>query len=105
MGYLAYDIKNGEVSIPNAEVREEYKNAIEDTGWESVMEAIKASEQLLRATWNHDEKAVAKGIDAIHTSNTSILSYNNENSLSCVISLAYYNAVNEYTLVREIPAG
>lgn len=105
LGYLAYDMKNGEVSIPNAEVREEYKNAIEDTGWEKVMEAINASEQLLRATWNHDEVAVAKGIDAIHTANTSILSYNNENSLSCVISLAYYNALNEYTLVREIPAG
>lgn len=79
LGYLAYDMKNGEVSIPNAEVREEYKNAIEDTGWEKVMEAINASEQLLQATWNHDEVAVAKGIDAIHTANTSILSYNNEN--------------------------
>ena len=37
--------------------------------------------------------------------NTSILSYNNENALSCVITLAYYNAVNEYTLIREMPAG
>lgn len=37
--------------------------------------------------------------------NTSILSYNNENSLSCVILLAYYNAINEYTLIRELPTG
>ena len=37
--------------------------------------------------------------------NISILSYNDENALSCVITLAYYNAVNEYTLVREMPAG
>ncbi len=42
LGYLAYDIKNGEVSIPNAEVREEYKNAIEDTGWEKVMEVLQS---------------------------------------------------------------
>ena len=37
--------------------------------------------------------------------NTSILNYNNENALSCVISLAYYNAINEYTIVRELPTG
>ena len=37
--------------------------------------------------------------------NASILEYNNENTLSCVISLAYYNAVNEYMLIREFPAG
>ena len=37
--------------------------------------------------------------------NTSILTYNDENSLSCVISLAYYNAMNEYTKIRELPTG
>jgi uncharacterized protein len=37
--------------------------------------------------------------------NTSILQYNDENSLSCVITLAYYNAINEYTVVREMPSG
>ena len=33
------------------------------------------------------------------------LKYNDENALSCVITLAYYNAANDYTLVREMPAG
>lgn len=37
--------------------------------------------------------------------NTSILSYNDENSLSCVITLAYYSARKDYILVREFPAG
>lgn len=37
--------------------------------------------------------------------NASILKYNDENSLSCVITLAYYNAINEYTLIRELPTG
>ncbi len=36
---------------------------------------------------------------------TSILSYNNENALSCVISLAYYSARTEYTMIRELPTG
>lgn len=58
----------------------------------------------MRATWEKDATAVAKGVDQVYMANTSILSYN-ENSLSCVIMLAYYNAVNEYTLIREMPAG
>jgi RecB family endonuclease NucS len=41
----------------------------------------------------------------VHSDNTSILSYNDENSLSCVITLAYFSAGKDYTLVREMPAG
>ena len=41
----------------------------------------------------------------MHRENTSILQYNNENALSCVVTLAYYNAVNEYMLIREMPSG
>ena len=37
--------------------------------------------------------------------NTSILTYNNELSLSCVITIAYYVAQKDYTLIRECPAG
>lgn len=35
----------------------------------------------------------------------SMMEYNNENALSCVITLAYYHTVNEYTLIRELPSG
>ena len=38
---------------------------------------------------NADEEAVAKEIDSVHMATTAILNYNNENSLSCVISLAF----------------
>lgn len=34
-----------------------------------------------------------------------ILKYNDENSLSCVIQIAYYQAQEKYMLVREMPAG
>ena len=44
-------------------------------------------------------------IDEVHMANTSILTYNDENSLSCVISLAYYNAMNDYIRMRELPTG
>jgi hypothetical protein len=60
---------------------------------------------LLKATIRGDVEAVAAGIDAVHMANTSILNYNDENALSCVITLAYYNANNKYILLREQPAG
>ncbi len=68
------------------------------------MKAIKISDELLKATLNCEEK-VAELIDKAHTDNTSILKYNYENSLSCVISLAYYSARKIYTIERELPAG
>ena len=105
LGYLAYDRNSKEVFIPNNEVAEEFENAIEDGDWEVVSNALKASDELLEKTLQKNEIAVAQGIDSIHTENTSILSYNNEQSLSCVITIAYYSAKKYYTLIRELPAG
>ena len=105
LGYLAYDAEAGKVYVPNEEVRTAFARAVKDTDWESVVQAIQDSDKLLKATWNKDADLVAEGIDKVHRENTSILQYNNENALSCVITLAYYNAVNEYTLIREMPSG
>lgn len=105
LGYLTFDFYTKEVWIPNSEVAQEFINSIEDGGWEEVMKAIKVSDELLKATLNCDEEKVAELIDKAHTDNTSILKYNDENSLSCVISLAYYSARKTYTIERELPAG
>ena len=48
---------------------------------------------------------MAECIEKIHEENTAILTYNYENDLSCVIILAYYQARDEYKLIRELPAG
>lgn len=48
---------------------------------------------------------MARGIDAAHDEHTSFLSYNDENSLSCVLSIAYYYAVNDYIIHREYASG
>ncbi|MCD8104611.1 MAG: ATP-binding protein [Lachnospiraceae bacterium] len=92
-------------AIPNSEVRQEFINCIEDGGWENVMDAIRGSNELLRLTIAGDEAAVANQIAKVHQENASILQYNDENSLSCAISLAYYSAKKSYTVVREMPAG
>lgn len=105
LGYLSFDWLKKECYVPNYEVSNELSNAIEDTDWTNVAKALKASEQLLHDTLSSDSEAVAKAIEAVHDENTSILSYNNENSLACVISLAYYYAKNNYIIHREYPTG
>lgn len=105
LGYLTFDFFTKQVWIPNSEVAQEFINSIEDSGWEEVMKSINQSEKLLQSTLNCNEEKVAELIDKAHTDNTSILKYNDENSLSCVISLAYYSARKTYTIERELPSG
>lgn len=105
LGYLSYDRRSQECYVPNKEVAMELTNAVEDTGWTNVIKALLQSEQLLQSTLEGDEEAVARGVDAAHDENTSILSYNNENSLACVLSIAYYYAKNDYVMHRELATG
>ena len=109
LGYLTFSATNetgaGEVWIPNSEVRQEFINSVEDGGWENLMKAIKASDKLLEATLSGDSDTVAELVERSHAENTSILQYNDENSLACAISLAYYTAQNKYIMHRELPTG
>ena len=105
LGYLAFERKKSSVYIPNSEIEGEFLNAIEGEHWKDVVDSLEKSEQILQATWNEDAQTVAQILDEVHSENTSILNYNDENSLSCVISLAYYNAMKNYTKVREFPTG
>ena len=105
LGYLTYDFDTRTVHIPNQEVQKEFINCIEDGGWEPVMDAIRKSEELLNATISGDEDTVARIIEHVHQENRSILAYNDENSLACVISLAYYSAKKNYVIYRELVGG
>ncbi len=103
LGYLTYN--DNMAWVPNSEVAQEFINSIEDGGWEEVMRSVRASEELLKATLACDEEKVAEFIEQSHQDNTSILKYNDENALSCVLSLAYYSARKSYIIERELPAG
>ena len=105
LGYLSYDWKKSECYIPNREVAGEMVNAVEANNWKPVVDALAKSEQLLQATLEGDEEAVVRGVDAAHDEHTSILSYNDENSLACVLSIAYYYARNDYVMHRELASG
>ena len=70
------------------------------------MQALAQSENLLLSTWKKDEAAVAKGISVIHSETASLLKYNDENSLTCTILMAYYSAKAYYmNPLMELPSG
>jgi hypothetical protein len=48
---------------------------------------------------------MAEIIQYTHDIYTSIIKYNDENSLSCIITIAYISAIENYHIVREMPAG
>ena len=105
LGYLSYDRATKECWIPNLEVAGEMENAVTETNWTNLVDTIKQSKHLLLATLEGDSETVARIIDIAHDENTSILSYNNENSMACVLSIAYIYAKNDYIMHREFPTG
>ena len=105
LGYLAYEKTDKRCYIPNKEVSEEMERAVMACNWQHLNKALIASERLLAATIDMNEEAVARGIELTHDEETSILSYNDENSLACVLSIAYFYAKNDYIMHRELATG
>ncbi len=105
LGYLSYDPETQNVRIPDSEVAEEFENAIGLAGWGEVSQAIKDSRELLDKTIKGDTEYVSKAFDKYRFAASSILKYNDENSMACAIKLAYYAAISFYNIHREMPAG
>ena len=106
LGYLTYNRTEKTCYIPNAEVRTEWINSIEDEReYRSIMAIVNASKKLLDDTINGNEDAVANALDAAHTEVTSNLTYNDEHCFHSAICLAYFYANTRYTLVKELPTG
>ena len=102
-GFLTY--YNGTIRIPNKELMKEFEKALKDEAFGEVMTIVKNSSSMLKATLNKDTKTMEKIINDIHNSEIPILQYNDENSLSCVVTLAYLSARNEYKIEREEKSG
>jgi len=106
LGYLTYDRKNAEAFIPNQEMAQEFIRAVKVGNWGGLIQAINRSEGLLESTWVLDGKAVAAGVAKIHGETASVLKYNNGNSLTCTILIAYYSAKAYYmNPIMEMPSG
>jgi len=105
LGYLGYDPEQKNAYIPNYEVSTAFQSAIEVGNWNEIAETISQSEDLLWATIDSEPEKVAELIELAHDRYTSVLKYNDENSLSCVLTMAYFTAPAYYTVIREMPAG
>ena len=103
MGYLTYS--NGKVSIPNKEVRIEFSKTIKKMSWATVPKLLKQSKDLLNAVLNQEEAKVAHMLEIVHDGMQEFKEYNNENTLKCVIHLAFYAALEEYELNFEEKTG
>ena len=102
-GLLSYH--DGELRIPNKELMLEFESALEDSDFDYVAELVRNSGVVLNATLNRDGDTVASCLHSIHNSELPILKYNDENSLSCIVTLAYISARNKYRIEREEKSG
>ena len=106
LGYLTYDRDTRTCRIPNREVATEFKNAvIADSGWVTIVKALQQSDQLLNDTLQGNKGAVESALNQIHDESTSVMEYNDENSLACALRIAYYTARKDYFVYQELPAG
>ena len=106
LGYLGYNQNRRTAFVPNEEIRQELTMAVESRKWNEMITFQQESEHLLEATLDMDEEAVEEGIEKIHTEYVSNIQYNNENSLSSVLAIAYLSSMEYYFKpVRELPTG
>ena len=106
LGYLAYDQNKKTAYVPNEEIRGEFVDAVSEDKWNELVSFENSSEILLDDTLQKDGRAVAAKIDEIHEAYTSVIQYNDENSLSSVLTIAYLSSLKYYFKpVRELPTG
>ena len=106
LGYLGYNQKNRTAFIPNEEIRQEMGYAVESNPWKEMISFMSESKALLDATLNGDGEKVAEDIEKIHNDYVSSIKYNDENSLSGVLTIAYLASMDHYFKpIREFPSG
>ena len=106
LGYLGYNQKLKTAFVPNEEIRQELTTAVESKSWNEMLKFQQESENLLDSTLDMDGVAVAVQIEKIHNEYASSIQYNNENSLSSVLAIAYLSAMQYYFKpIRELPTG
>lgn len=106
LGYLGYRQADQTAFVPNEEIRQELAAAVESTKWNELLTFQQESADLLDATLDMNGEAVAQGIEKIHRDYVSVIQYNDENSLSSVLTIAYLSAMQYYFKpIRELPTG
>lgn len=106
LGYLGYNEDKETAFVPNEELRLELIKATKRNKWNDFITFQQKSYELLEATLDFDENAVAEYIEEIHNDYAPSITYNNENSLSSILSIAYLSTLHYYFKPkREYPTG
>ncbi|MEE5993632.1 MAG: hypothetical protein V3G42_10370 [Oscillospiraceae bacterium] len=105
LGYLSYDKKTMNAFIPNHEVRQRFISTVKALKWTHVISDIRQSDALLKYTLEQNAEKVSEILRQVHSENTSLIQYNNENSIACVLALAFYSAQDTYAIYRELQGG
>lgn len=102
-GFLSY--YDGYLTIPNHELMEKFQRVLVRDSMGEVKEIVDRSREMLEATLACDEEKVAAILEDVHDREIPFLTYNDENSLSCVITLCYLYARKDYWIERELKSG
>jgi len=102
-GFLSYH--DGFLRIPNHELMEKYQRVLSRESMGEVKAIIDCSREMLEATLACDEKKVVSILENVHDREIPFLQYNDENAMSCVITLCYLYARKDYQIEREAKSG
>lgn len=102
-GFLSYHDET--LTIPNKELRMKFDYSLKNHQMGAISKLVLKSNQMLEATIKKDTKTMEQLIQEAHDINIPAIKYNDENSLACVVTLAYLSARTKYTIVREMEAG
>ncbi len=106
LGYLSYDAQNKTCTIPNLEIQKRWKYIVSRANrYNKVNEVLAQSAQLLEDTIALKSDKVAEGLRNAHSRIGTILTYNDEATLQWAIYLAYFSAIEYYTILKETPIG
>lgn len=102
-GFLSYHDEI--LTIPNHELMQKFVHVLSRESMQSVKQIVSQSKEMLEATLALDSQKVAYILENVHDQEIPFLNYNDENSLSCVITLCYLYARNDYDIYREAKSG
>lgn len=102
-GFLSYH--NNELRIPNRELMEKFERVLKRESMGAIAEITKQSKAMLQATLAKESVTVAQYLEEVHDKEIPFINYNDENSLSCVVTLCYLYARNYYDVIREDKSG
>lgn len=106
LGYFAYDKTTQEAYVPNKEIQEVFYEYMENETGDNLSTFMTLSESIMEAVLSMDDEQTARLVQEVHNEFISSIEYNDENSLSCTITVAllaffkYY-----YRPIREYPCG